>query len=298
MSDLGFEKSKQQGRLGTGSVDSKVFSIARIHNNETLQESLESQALMTLLLERNSLTHKTFEVSYQPTLLPLNQFPKPRKSLIVRRNRQRHLELGWALYLGRKVGFYGKIKSFASQILYSWKICTKKNQLSEEVRALQIEQFVSMKHLSAFRRATSGVLIILESDAAIHENSSSQLNEIIKILLKNIKNEMYFNIAGGLGKTEIGIQRLAKEMSESVDYYDKPVSNTSCAYAVTESFVQRFVAFIDANVEVLDFSIDWIFNSYFMHQESQILCLHSNPPGLLHGSFAGKSESWNPKNRI
>jgi hypothetical protein len=172
------------------------FYVARIHNNEESQESLKSEALVSLLLEKNSLASSSFEVFDQPTLTLLDNYHRPIRTLIARRNRQRHLELKWALYLGQKVGFYRKMKSLIGQVLYSWKICIKKSQLSEDIRIMQIEHILTSKHLSAFRLATNGVLIILESDAAIHEDSSNQLDEIIKDLQKNFKKEVYFNIAG------------------------------------------------------------------------------------------------------
>ena len=273
------------------------FYIARIHNNEESQESSKSEALISSLLEKKSLAYRSLEVFDQPAFTPLSSYHRPRKSVIARRNKQRHLELRWALFLGQKVGLFRKTRSMIGQILYSLSVCLRKNMRSEEIRAMQIEQFVTSKHLSAFRLVTSGSLIVLESDAAIHEDSLIQLDEIINVLLKNKSNQLYLNIAGGLTYQQIGIQQIAKKTYNSMDYFEIPVSNTSCAYAVTERFIRKFIAFVETNCEVLGYGIDWVFNSYFLNNEDQVICIHSNPPALLHGSFTGKSESWNPRNR-
>jgi hypothetical protein len=82
-----------------------------------------------------------------------------------------------------------------------------------------------------------------------------------------------------------------------MDIFESPVSNTTCAYAVTETFIRKFVTFVETNVEVLDFGIDWVFNFYFLNTRDEVICIHSNPPALSHGSFTGKSESFNPRNR-
>jgi hypothetical protein len=274
-----------------------TFYIARIHNNEESQESLKSEVLISSLLEKKDLAYRSFEVFDQPSFTPLRNYHRPRKSLIARRNRQRHLELRWALFLGQKVGFYRKTRSLIGQILYSLKICINISQLSESLRVAQIERFITYKHLSAFRLATNGVLIILESDAAIHDNSVNQLDEIIKILMKNTRNELYLNIAGGYTYREIGIHSLAQNYSKTLDIFDVPVSNTACAYAVTENFIRKFVAFAETNVEVMDLGPDWAFNSYFLSNFDEVICIHSNPPALSHGSFTGQSESFDPKNR-
>lgn len=133
------------------------FHIARIHNNEASQESLKSEGLISRILENNSLACNSFDISSQPLLVTLDKFSKPRKTLIARRSRQRRLELNWALYLWEKVGFYRKSRSVIGQILYVFKISLTKSALSEELRVMQIERFVTAKHISSFRLATGGV---------------------------------------------------------------------------------------------------------------------------------------------
>jgi hypothetical protein len=276
------------------------ISLVRIHNNETLQGSIECEELLRTLADSKSIAWESIEVFEQPILLGTSEFGQPRRTVIKRRSNQRKLEILWSSHLKKRFLKIRKLKSFIGQVLHVSKVCFSSRTLSAELRILQIERFVTAKHIEGLRRAASSgasLVVVLEADATVHENSLHKLDEILNVFSMNKNHSLYFNIAGGLGYAEIGIHPLARKFSESMDVFDIPVSNTSCAYAVTENFIRGFLSFIEANVEVLDFGVDWVFNSYFMNARDEVICIHSNPPALSHGSFTGTSESWNPKNR-
>ncbi|MCX6403869.1 MAG: hypothetical protein NT032_08265 [Actinobacteria bacterium] len=165
---------------------------------------------------------------------------------------------------------------------------------------MQIERFVTAKHVKGLRDSANlgaTITFILEVDAIAHENSTWQIEEIFNVLSTYSEHPTYINIAGGLLNYEIGISQLASSFSNSVDIFTLAVSNTSCAYAINEIFLSDFLKFVDSNPNILDFGIDWVYNSFFLISENKIACFHSSPPALSHGSFTGKSESWNPRNR-
>lgn len=276
------------------------ISLVRIHNNETLQGSIECEELLRTLANSKSIALESLEVFEQPILLGTSEFGQPRRTVIKRRSNQRKLEILWSSHLKEKFLKTRTLKSLIGQILYVSNVCFSSRTLSAELRILQIERFVTAKHIEGLRRtASSGasLAVVLEADATVHDYSLHKLDEVLDILSMNKDHSVYFNIAGGLGYAEIGIHRLARKFSDSMDVFEIPVTNTSCAYAVTENFIRGFLAYIDTNDGVLDFGVDWVFNSYFMDKRDEVICIHSNPPALSHGSFTGASESWNPKNR-
>jgi hypothetical protein len=276
------------------------ISLVRIHNNETLQGSIECEELLRTLADSRSIAWESIEVFEQPILLDTSEFEQPRRTVIKRRSNQRRLEILWSSHLEEKFLKIRKLKSLIGQILYVSKVYFSSRTLSAELRILQIERFVTAKHIEGLRRtATSGasLAVVLEADATVHEYSLLKLDELLTIFSINKDHSVYFNIAGGLDVKKIGISPIAKVYCEGVDLYRNPVTNTSCAYAVNIKFINAFLNYIDVNLDVVELGIDWVFNSYFLNKRGCITCFHSRPPALLHGSFSGKSESWNPRNR-
>ena len=276
------------------------LSLVRIHNNEPSQGSVESAELISRIASSQSFSVQTVEVSEQPTLLTLPQFNHPRRELVGRRNRQRKLELSWYIYLGSKFLLIKRIKSLIGQSIFVVAVIVDRNKLAQELRIMQIERFVTAKHVKGLRDSAklgAAISFVLEVDAIAHENSIWQIEEIFDLLSTNSDHSVYFNVAGGLDQEDIGISGLARRHSSSVDSFETAVSNTSCAYAINEIFLNDFLKFIDSNPNVLNFGIDWVFNSFFLNLDNKVVCFHSSPPALSHGSFTGKSESWNPRNR-
>lgn len=166
----------------------------------------------------------------------------------------------------------------------------------------QIEMAVSVKHQEAWRilqkgQATS--FLILESDAVWIEDRSLELMNLLGILTD--MRPTYINLAGGLDVSELGVEKLIKEdggeLQSDRRFFKKPITNTSCAYAINRSLCDLFLTHIESHPQQKSLGIDWLINAVFLeltNEAVEVICVHAIPPVLHHGSMTGISSSWHP----
>lgn len=166
----------------------------------------------------------------------------------------------------------------------------------------QIEMAVSVKHQEAWRILQKGEatsFLILESDAVWIEDRTKELVNLLGLLTDT--HPTYINLAGGLDLSELGVEKLIKdddsELLTNRRFFKKPITNTSCAYAINRSLCDLFLTHIENHPQQKSLGIDWLINAIFLeltNEAVEVICVHAIPPVLHHGSMTGISSSWHP----
>jgi hypothetical protein len=214
---------------------------------------------------------------------------------------QFRLEDLWREYLGKQSRI-SRIKAEINIVRKIAMLSVVASYRKREWRIREIECAVSRKHQLAwghFQQSDAKLLLVLESDAAWIDGVSEKIPELLQLL--ETDSPAYLNLAGGLRFDELGVQ-LLMEAPDGADYekiktFAKPVTNTSCAYAVNRSLANAFMSHTRDFPAHKTLGIDWLINGVFLEltRRGQVVtCTHSWPPILLHGSMAGISESWHP----
>ncbi len=211
------------------------------------------------------------------------------------RRRQAELEVRWAAYLGRpKFPF----TSTAGRWVFSAQVRTSSEVLNTKWQVRQVEKAVTAKHAAAWRdfnSSTDSELLVVESDAVMTETTVSVLSTLLQ---NQTMRPRYVNLAGGLDPKALGIDHLAVGSSENCDQlisYSRPVTNTSCAYLINQPMADRALDYLERRPIDEDLGIDWLWNAIFLDNlNTDIDCLHAQPPAITHGSIRGITKSWHP----
>ena len=264
--------------------------LAAVHYGELPQSPAQHvvQELVT-----SEVVHEFIEVTHQPELVTTPNIPE----LLVWRHDQRLLEHQWRDYLDTA----NALQDFAANVneqFYRLRLRLDRNFRGSQWRARQIEEFVTAKHIRAWRQfidSSCSVLGVIESDATLTPGSLRGVTDAVAEA--SVGEPTYVNLAGGLNRRDISIEHLAASQVTGMTEFTRPVTNTSCAYAVNRAAVLELLSFLSTNPKAATLGIDWLINSFFMNQTSagrNIHCLHSQPPALLHGSLTGITQSWHP----
>ena len=264
--------------------------LAAVHYGELAQAP--AQQVVDQLVG-SEVVQEVFEVSDQPDLVTTPNIPE----LLAWRHDQKRLEHKWRDHLNRA----NALQDFAAnpnEYIYRIRIRLDRNFRESQWRARQIERFVTAKHIQAWRQFASSPysgLVVIESDATLTPDSVNRVTVVVAQL--SVDELIYVNLAGGLDRRDISIEHLAATQMNGMTSFTRPVTNTSCAYAVNRSAVRELLTFLSTNPKAGTLGIDWLFNSFFMSWTSAgntIRCLHCQPPALMHGSLVGITDSWHP----
>ena len=264
--------------------------LAAVHNGE-LEQSPAQEVVRHLLAA--DLTQEAFEVVDQPELLGTVDTDE----LVTWRHAQRHLEGQWRKHLKRD----NPLRNVAAALnegTYRLRLRLDSQFRTGQWRTRQIERFVTAKHIRAWRKfieSPHSILVVIEADATLTPEGGGRLkNALLEV---TTDHPTYVNLAGGLSRSDIAIGSLAAGDVNGMTVFSRPVTNTSCAYAVNRSLVVDLLHFLDEFPETATLGIDWLFNAFFVNQTVQgkeVRCLHSEQPALLHGSLTGVTRSWHP----
>ena len=211
------------------------------------------------------------------------------------RRRQAELEVRWAAYLGRP-------KFSLTSAVGRWSFITQ-IRVSRDVRSTkwkirQIEKAVTAKHAAAWRdfhSSTHSELLVVESDSVMTESTVGVLSSLLR---NETTRPRYVNLAGGLEPKALAIDHLAVGSSENCDElisFSRPVTNTSCAYLINQPMADRALDYLERRPIDGDLGIDWLWNAIFLDNlNTDIDCLHAQPPAITHGSIRGVTKSWHP----
>ena len=264
--------------------------LAAVHYGE-LPQSPAQHVVQELIT--SEVVHDFIEVTHQPGLVTTPNIPE----LLAWRHDQRLLEHQWRDYLDTA----SALQDFAANVnehLYRIRLRLDRNFRFSQWQSRQIEKFVTAKHIQAWRQfidSSSSVLVVIESDATLTPDSFRGVTDAVAKL--SVGEPTYVNLAGGLNREDISIELLAASQENGMTEFTRPVTNTSCAYAVNRAAGLELLSFLSTVPKASTLGIDWLINSFFMNQTSagnSIRCFHSQPPALLHGSLTGITQSWHP----
>ena len=244
-------------------------------------------------LSNAGLVQEFIEVTDQPELAERPDISE----LISWRQSQRQLEHRWREYVQTSNPF----KDMASAInerLFRFRLHLSSEFRRKQWRNRQVERFVAAKHIRAWQQVSQSqcsALVVVESDATLSVDSVSRMASVLATLTS--EEPTYVNLAGGLNREDILIDHLVAHCENGLALFSRPVTNTSCAYAVNRTLVNALLGFLARSPNSRTLGIDWVFNAFFLDEASAthpIQCLHAEPPALQHGSLTGVTQSWHP----
>jgi len=208
--------------------------------------------------------------------------------------------------LSRSWGRYRKIKPRillrAGVIFFNSNIrkyCSKRTLREIGNRNSFIETILTDKHIrawNAFIESDCEYLICFEDDAVFQDNSAERLSALFDTLIKRGASQFtYVDLAGGCDIKDLQISQLVTIKQGGFTHYSKPVTNTTCVYVLSRLLVSEFLNQLTRRPWLRLIAIDWMINQLFIDIEknnSEILCMHSEPSIFHHGSTIGAYRAW------
>jgi hypothetical protein len=270
----------------------KIF-VGLVHNNSAHVEEVKSkiEILKKELLDDGDDVVVAYS-GYQPIVSKHNIF-----RLLKRRFEYFKLCVKWNSYREDKNRFIFSIASLLNII--------KIKNIRKLARNSLIETYVTDKHLRLWFSAIedSDYIVVFEDDVVFKEESVKNLKKIISFSKSNRNKIYYFDLAGGLPLSTLGIDKLKGLNSDNDQLfgigavqYEKIVTNTACGYMISRELLEFFLLVLIRNPHYRDTSIDWLINRLAMQAKNEgIKSMHFNPPIFNHGSFTGEYQSWQSK---
>jgi len=287
------------GVMGVLGTAPRTLLIAGIHHGEWASAPA-AQALVIAEQEfvKAGWRVTTVEVVEQE---PFDQVLSP-EQLIAHRRAQRDLERRWRKYLhgttGNKAAVLANARASVGQFLESLALRLNPAYRRRTDRARQIQERVTEKHCQAMRCALerqADWVLLLESDATLRPDSASGLAELAHWLPST--GTWFIDLAGGITGLE-SIHPTQPIAGTHLVRLLPPVTNTACAYLVSQQLAADLLEYRHANPESGQWAIDWFINAAFMafmsaHEQATIVeCARCQPRILDHGSFTGVTKSW------
>ena len=264
--------------------------LAAIHNGE-LQNAPAQRVVDQLASEE--FTQEFIEIREQPALVERVD----QAELWNWRRGQRRLESRWRNYIDRR-RTDREVAASLNLVAYRFRLRVSKKFREKQWRQRQIEKFVTAKHIHSWRQfldSKANTLIVLESDAAETPDLVTHLDAALSQMAEKIP--VYVNLAGGISQSDLGIEKFIDTRMNGMTVFSRPVTNTSCAYAINRRMAELMIHFLEDHPETGELGIDWLFNAFFLEETSKgesVNCLHADPPILIHGSLHGITSSWHP----
>jgi len=229
------------------------------------------------------------EIWRQPPIVPV-----PARALAARRLRQWWLERRWASYLGvsrRWVLSSGLLGLRLLQLL-------SPDHRARAGRQAAIELALTAKHERAWRMALeeqADLLVVLEDDARWRSDSRERLQTLVRTALSHgPRGDTFVDLAGGMPVKRLRLGGVRQMRDDGIAVLSRASTNTTCGYAVGAGLVEKLASLSASDPSAALLPSDWLINRCFMalaEQEEPVLCLHSEPHALDHGSFTGSVAS-------
>lgn len=229
----------------------------------------------------------TREIWHQPPIAPLSL-----PVVAGRRVRQWRLERRWAGHLGvnrRWVLSSGLLAVRLAELLWP-------RMLRKAGKRACIELALTAKHELAWRIAhedEDDLLVVLEDDARAHSASSERIRQLVRFAqAHHALHHAFIDLAGGLSREELRLGGVGQPRGEGIISLTSPATNTTCGYAAGGAVVSRLVEKAVLEPASTRLPADWFINCCFLESQAQkrqpqIVCLHSDPHALTHGSIHG-----------
>ena len=216
--------------------------------------------------------------------------------LAARRLRQWRLERKWARYTSvsrRWVLSTGLVLVRLAQLL------SREHRVRARRQAF-VEHVLTSKHVQAWRAAYDAdaeALVVLEDDARADTASMGRLRELVTTASAlGQLTDAYLDLAGGLGLQHLRLDQLTHPVGEGgVLRLRTAATNTTCGYLIGRNVIEALLQQVVTRPETCRLPPDWLINASLMAATSsdpaRVLCLHSLPPALTHGSLSGSVPS-------
>ena len=250
-----------------------------------------AEARKTVLAVKDALSEfgevQVGEVSAQPATFRVGA-----KDLVLRSVRQWRLERRWARHLGVTPRWVLSTGLLGLRLLQ----LTLPGARRRASQRSFIELALSAKHELAWRRAYqdgADVLVVLEDDARHVGHSAEQIRALVRqARSEGALEDTYVDLAGGVSTRELRIGHLEVPRDGGIVRLAKGTSNTACGYLVGRRALERLAALTIRDPASGRLPADWVLNLFFMEaandaDANDIICLHSHPHALRHGSFTG-----------
>lgn len=262
--------------------------VVLIHHGveERVREAMKTVAVVADALSDLGRVHVS-EVARQP-----RPFGVGTRELGLRLVRQWRLERRWAGYLGVDRRW---VLSSGLLLVRLAMLAGASSRSSASHRSF-IELALSAKHELAWRRALedrADLLVVLEDDARHDVHSLHRIRALLaQVRAEGALENAYVDLAGGLSRRELRLERRELPRADGVFRLSRPASNTACGYLLGRRVVEGLAELTIREPSVNRLPADWILNRFFMDaatdtQRPEIVCLHSRPHALRHGSFTG-----------
>ena len=231
------------------------------------------------------------EIWRQPPIVPV-----PVRALAARRLRQWWLERRWSTYLGvsrRWVLSCGLLGLRLLQLL-------SPGHRVRAGRQAAIELALTAKHALAWRTAVEDridLLVVLEDDARWRSDSQERIRDLVRIALaEGERGDTFVDLAGGVPLKTLRLGAVRDLRNDGVAVLSRASTNTTCGYALGAGLVEQLASLTASDPSAALLPADWLINHCFMALAEQdppepVLCLHSEPHALDHGSFTGSVAS-------
>ena len=277
-------------------IERKIsVSVALIHNNN-IQRNIYIRPQLDKMAETlvGIIAPERIEVSLQPEIRPHSIGMAFLRDVMYRK-----LDREWHKYrLLKPIALMRDIVGFLKGSFIKYIINRKYIRLSWQKNSA-IEVLVTDKHIRAwsqFLDSDADYLIVFEDDVVFKEDSNLRINRLLDNLTRNyLSRECYVDLAGGSSLADLMISRLETCHDDNYRYYQKPVTNTACAYLISRELIIKFNEILIRKPWLRLIGIDWMINSLFIStgkDVSSVVCMHADPTIFRHGTTTGEYISW------
>lgn len=268
--------------------------IGLIHNNNESRIGYVRPQIFKLVEEINGkVIADKFEISYQSEIVPHGFL-----IAVMRDFAYQYLGCKWRKYrLLKSLELHNQIIFFKN--LFVKYILNRNGFANRWKRNSAIEMMVTDKHIRAwsqFLDSDADYLIVFEDDVVFKEDSNLRINQLLDDLSRNHFNTpCYVDLGGGCSLADLMIDRLETSNNDNYRHYQKPVTNTACAYLISRELAIKFNAILTRKPWLRLIGIDWMINSLFMSMGkdvSMVVCMHADPTIFKHGTTTGEYVSW------
>lgn len=270
----------------------KIF-IGVVHNENIQRNSYLFPKIEDLALKLSSdYDVETLFVSSQPTLEPVNLYTAMYRDWF-------YLKTGlkWSKYRKKDLSIIRFIQQLKNKFIGDY-LVNAKEYVDRWKKTSFVEMAVTDKHIrlwDASLEFQADITIVLEDDTIFVDESFKGILLTLSKLAEHKSKPVYVDLAGGCELSEIGVENLILHQQDSLIWFEKPVTNTACAYAMNNQMLNKFKSILLTLPAVRFLGIDWMMNNCFLemdHQSLQSVCFHHHPPIFQHGSTTGSYYPW------
>ncbi|CEN55998.1 glycosyltransferase family 25 protein [Candidatus Methylopumilus turicensis] len=271
-----------------------IVYVAFVHNNNQVRNDYMRAKIESMVASmQTDYQVKQIEVSYQSEILPQSLFMSLISDVI-----NQHLGSKWLRYRHLKSSKFVEDVGFLKSLFVKY-LFNPNGERFRRKRNRAIEVAVSDKHIRAwyqFLDTGADYLIVLEDDVVFKDDSNVRIKKLLGDLSKNYSNRAcYVDLGGGFKLADLMINSLETKYVDNYRHYQKPVTNTTCAYLVSRDLITKFNEILIRKPLLRFISVDWMINSLFIlwgKDVSRVICMHADPTIFNHGTFTGEYVSW------